>query len=83
MNKFAGRFWQDNCAVVSLGGSDAGARRSPLVGANGFGADLLYRQRDDDAGAVFEAGFDADVAAMGFDDAADDGQAKPGALGFG
>ena len=31
----------------------------------------------------FEAGFDADAAAMRFDDATDDGQAKSGALGFG
>ncbi len=31
---------------------------------------------------MFEAGFDANVAAVRFNDAADDGQAKSGALGF-
>lgn len=36
---------------------------------------LFGWQRNNDAGAASEAGFDADVAVVGFDDAPDDGQA--------
>ena len=58
-------------------------KAEPSAAKDDPGEDLLYRQRDDDAGAVFKAGFDADVAAMRFNDATDDGQAESGAFGFG
>ena len=38
---------------------------------------------DGDGGAVAEAGLDFDLAAVGFDDAGDDGEAEAGAFGFG
>jgi hypothetical protein len=44
---------------------------------------LIRGQRDGDAGAVTDAGFEAKRAAMRFDDASDDCQAKAGSFGFG
>lgn len=42
----------------------------------------LPRQRNDDCCAATDFGFNADGAAMRFDDAADNGQTQAGALGF-
>lgn len=49
---------------------------------NYFGRSLLYRQRNDDVGAVLQAGFNTDVAVMRFYDPANDGQTETSALGF-
>ena len=76
LNKFTDYLWQENSAA-NFCRKKIKARRpeNPLWVTDDAGEHLLYRQRDDDAGAVFEAGFNADVAAMGFDDPTDDGQA--------
>ena len=61
----------------------AGSNKSSS--ADGYAAcgDLLDRQRDRNAGAMLQAGFDADGATMRFNDATDDGETNAGTLGFG
>ena len=84
LNKFDGRFWQENSADDFAGrGEDRSKVPVQPRGITDSNEGSLHGQRNDNARAVFEAGSNADVAAMRFDDAPDYGQTKSGAFDLG